>query len=152
VLRFLKVTRPFDAAELRKTTVRKLTATLAILWASPWTLFGLLVGGLGLVTGGHVQRSGRVIEFWGGFATVFLRVFPLVAGASAVTFGHTVLARSKAHLDGSREHERVHVRQYERWGPFFVPAYLLCWAVLWLARKHPYHDNPFERQAFDEAP
>ena len=130
----------------------KLTAALAILWAAPWTLFGLLVGGLGLVTGGRVQRTGRVIEFWGGFATVFLKVFPLVAGASAVTFGHTVLARSKAHLDGSREHELVHVRQYERWGPLFVPAYLLCWLLLWLSGKNPYFDNPFERQAFDEAP
>jgi hypothetical protein len=130
----------------------RLASVAAILWASPWTLFGLVIGGLGLATGGHVQRRGRVIEFWGGFASLFLRVFPLVSGAAAVTFGHTVLGRSQAHLDESREHELVHVRQYERWGPFFVPTYLFWWVVLWLARKHPYHDNPFERQAFDEAP
>jgi hypothetical protein len=132
--------------------MRRLIATLAILWAAPWSLFGLAIGGLALLTGGRVQRTGRVLEFWGGFATLFLRVFPLVTGASAVTFGHTVLARSKAHLDGSREHERVHVRQYERWGFLFVPAYLLCWLYLWLAGKSPYFDNPFERQAYREAP
>lgn len=123
----------------------------AMVWALPWTLFGLSVGCLGLVTGGRVQRMGRVIEFWGGGVTVFLNVFPLVAGASAVTFGHTVLGRSRSHLAASRDHELVHVRQYERWGLLLVPAYLLCWIFLWLARKNPYYDNPFERQAFDEA-
>jgi len=132
--------------------VRRLTVALAILWASPWTLFGLLVGGLGLATGGRVQRTGRVIEFSGGFATVFLKVFPLVRGASAVTFGHTVLGRSQSLLDECRDHELVHVRQYERWGPLFVPAYLLCWLVLWLSGNNPYFDNPFEREAFREAP
>ncbi len=46
--------------------------------------------------------------------------------AAAITFGHTVLARTQADLDASRSHERIHVRQYERWGLFFIPAYLLC--------------------------
>jgi hypothetical protein len=105
-----------------------------------------------LLTGGRVQRTGRVIEFWGGFSAFFLRVFPLIAGASAVTFGHAVLARTKPHLDDCRAHELVHVRQYERWGPLFVPAYLLCWLVLWLVGKNPYFDNPFERQAYAESP
>jgi hypothetical protein len=45
----------------------------------------------------------------------------------------------------------IHVRQYERWGVLFVPVYLLCSAVLWVRGKRPYHDNPFERQAFSEA-
>ena len=132
--------------------MRRLITTLAVLWASPWTLFGLSIGALALLTGGRVHRVGRVIEFWGGFATVFLKVFPLVAGASAVTFGHTVLGRTLEALNDCRAHELVHVRQYERWGPLFVPAYLLCWLVLWLSGKNAYFDNPFERQAFDEAP
>ncbi len=38
------------------------TTILAILWASPWTAFGLLNGGLGLLTGGHAQRTGRVLR------------------------------------------------------------------------------------------
>jgi hypothetical protein len=125
--------------------------SLAILWASPWTLFGLLVGCLGLLWGGRIQRRGRVFEFFGAGAALFLRTFPLVSGASAVTFGHTVLARDQSALEATREHELVHVRQYERWGPMFVPAYLLCWLVLWLRGRNPYRDNPFEREAYDTA-
>ena len=130
--------------------LRRLTTVLAILWASPWTLFGLMVGLAGVAAGGRVQRTGRVIEFWGGGVTWFLRTFPLISGAAAVTFGHTVLARSLLDVDGTRSHEAVHVRQYERWGPFMVPAYLLCYFVLWLRGRHPYFDNPFEREAFEK--
>jgi hypothetical protein len=68
-----------------------------------------------------------------------------------VTFGHTVLARDRAAIERTREHERVHVRQYERWGLLFVPAYLFHWCRLWCLGKNPYYDNPFEREAFDEA-
>jgi hypothetical protein len=32
-----------------------------------------------------------------------------------------------------------------------VSAYLYHWCLLWLQGKHPYWDNPFERQAYDEA-
>ena len=131
--------------------MRRLTTILAILWTAPWTLFGLANGLLGLLSGGRARRNGRVIEFWGGWVALFLRTFPLVSGASAVTFGHTILARSPLALEAARRHELVHVRQYERWGPLFIPAYLLCWLVLWIARRNPYFDNPFERQAFKEA-
>jgi len=122
----------------------------AIAWALPWTLFGLTIGVLGLASGGGARRIGRTVEFWGGFVTWYLRVFPLVAGAAAVTFGHTILGRSLADLQLSRDHELVHVRQYERWGPLFVPAYLFHWVRLWAIGRDPYHDNPFERQAFEE--
>ena len=130
--------------------MQRLITIAAIVWAAPWTLLGLMIGGVGLVSGGHVKRTGRVVEFWGGWVTFYLKVFPLLSGARAVTFGHVVLARSRPDLDASRDHELVHVRQYERWGPLFVPAYVLVWIVLWAARKNPYYDHPFERQAFDE--
>jgi len=130
---------------------RRIGVVLAILWAGPWTLFGLGIGGLALLSGGRVGRTGRVLEFCGGFAATYLRRFPLVRGASAVTFGHTVLARDRQALETTRTHELVHVRQYERWGPLFVPAYLFHWVRLRLTGKDPYRDNPFERQAFDEA-
>ncbi len=39
---------------------------LAILWASPYTLLGLLLGFIGLCTGGHARIRGRVVEFYGG--------------------------------------------------------------------------------------
>ena len=72
---------------------------------------------------------------------------PMLGGASAMALGHVVLARSQECLDATRCHERVHVHQCERWGPFFVPAYL-C-AGLWAAIRgaHPYYTNPFEGEA-----
>src|SRR5687767_12188269 len=130
----------------------QLRSCAAIAWASPWTLFGLVVGGVMLACGsGGVKRSGRVIEFYGRGPGRFLRYFPIVAGASAVTFGHVILARNRTELDACREHELVHVRQYERWGPLFVPAYLLCWLVLNLRGRSGYWDNPFEREAYERS-
>jgi hypothetical protein len=131
--------------------VKGLRTLLLIAWASPWSFFGLLVGVIGLGSGGRVQRRGQVLEFWGGGVEWFLRTFPLVVNASAVTFGHVILGRSQEALDASREHELVHVRQYERWGPMFVPAYLACWVLLWLQGRSGYFDNPFEREAYGRA-
>ena len=54
----------------------------------------------------------------------------------AHTLGHTVLGQTDAALEIAREHELVHVRQYERWGPFMGPAYLGCSLVLWLTAPH----------------
>lgn len=65
-----------------------------------------------------------------------------------MTLGHVILGVTAADLDQVRYHEWVHVRQYERWGPFFLPAYLGASAYLWIVGQHPYLDNPFEREAF----
>ena len=140
----------FRSSSRRKTVARAFTFLL-ILWASPWTLLGLTFGVLGLLTGGKMQRVGRVIEFHGGIPAWLLRQAPIVGGAAAITFGHTVLARTKDDLDHSRDHELVHVRQYERWGLFFVPAYLGCSLWLILRGKHAYWDNPFEREAYGKS-
>jgi hypothetical protein len=53
----------------------------------------------------------------------------------AFTLGHTVLGQTDAALDVFRKHEMVHVRQFERWGPFMGPAYLGCSLVLWLMNE-----------------
>lgn len=133
------------AGEKRRPPVVKL---LGYLWASPNTLFGLANGLLTIATGGGVQRIDGVLEFWGGWAAFFLRRLALVPGAAAVTFGHVILAVDRVSLDWARPHEHVHVAQYERWGPFFIPAYVLCWITLWFRGRDPYRDNPFERAAF----
>lgn len=125
--------------------------TFLIVWASPWTFLGLVLGGLGLLSGGKIRRVGRVIEFHGGIPAWILKRAPIIGGAAAITFGHTVLARTERDLELSREHELVHVRQYERWGLFFVPAYLACSVWLLLRGKHAYWDNPFEREAYGRA-
>jgi hypothetical protein len=129
--------------------LKRLLLLFAIFWASPYSLLGLLLGVAGLCTGGSVQIRGRVIEFYGGGVRWLLQQFFCGEGAMALTLGHTVLGQTDAALDISRDHERVHVRQYERWGPLMVPAYLGCSLVLWLAGRRPYRDNPFERQAYE---
>lgn len=123
---------------------------LKILWASPWSLWGMSIGILGLLTGGGLRRSGRILEFWGGFLPIFLKYFPFIAGSPVATFGHVILGRCPRHLDACRPHQLIHVKQYECWGPLFVPTYIMCWFVLWCVGKRPYYDNPFEREAFDK--
>lgn len=121
----------------------------AYLWASPTTALGLGVTAITLVTGGGCSIVSGVVETHGGFARFVLRTFvPLPGGATAMTLGHVVIAVDAQAHELTRTHERVHVRQYERWGPLFVPAYL--GASLWqLARgRDAYRDNPFEREAY----
>jgi len=123
---------------------------LTVIWASPYTLFGLLLGTVGLCTGGRVRVRGCVIEFYGGGVKWLLHRFPDGQFTLAFTLGHTILGQTDAALDISRDHEMVHVRQFERWGPLMGPACLGCSLVLWLMGRRPYRDNPFERQAYDE--
>jgi len=118
------------------------------LWAGPASCVGLLLAVLGSVGGGRIARHTGVLEAEGRLlAWGLLHLTLLEGGVSAITFGHVVLGTSRAALDTTRTHERVHVRQYERWGPIFIPLYL--GASLWAALRgrHPYFDNPFEREA-----
>lgn len=69
-------------------------------------------------------------------------------GASALTLGHVVLGRDAEALHRTRRHERVHVAQYERWGPFFLPAYALASLIAVLSGRRAYRDNAFEREAY----
>jgi hypothetical protein len=104
--------------------------------------------------GGEMRVVDGVLEVWGGAADFFLRrIVGLVlrGGASAMTLGHVVLGRSPELLLSTRAHERVHVRQCERWGPLFIPAYMLASLWAWVTGRRPYRDNFFERQAFQLA-
>jgi hypothetical protein len=126
----------------------RLWIALALLWASPWTLLGLTVGIFAVATGGRIQRVGRVLEIYGGVIERVLRRVPIAGGATAMTLGHCVIARTQRDLDRTRRHERVHVAQYERWGPLFLPAYFAFSAWLWCRGRDPYLDNPFEVEAY----
>ena len=129
---------------------RVLIKTVAVIWASPYTLAGLAIGLLGLSTGGSVRVRDGVLQFSGGVTRWFVGHLPSGPMTLAITLGHVILGQTEAALDISHDHEMVHVRQYARWGPFFGPAYLLCSLVLWTQGRRPYRDNPFERQAYDE--
>ncbi|MFI4862354.1 MAG: hypothetical protein ACIAXF_16945 [Phycisphaerales bacterium JB063] len=126
-----------------------LVTILRYAWASPNTLLGLGLALLARATGGGWQVHTGVVEAHGGAARWLLQHAPFVqGGAAAITFGHTVLAQTPHELDRTRVHERVHVEQYARWGPCFLPAYLLAGVWLALRGKDPYRDNPFEIPAY----
>ena len=92
---------------------------------------------------------GGVIEIHSAFIARFLEKAVLMpGGAAAMTLGHVVIGRNADCLNRSRAHERIHVRQCERWGPFFIPAYLLASLIACLRGLDPYLDNWFEREAF----
>jgi len=113
------------------------------IWAAPTTLVGLLALALALGTGGRARVRRGALEVHGGFATWLARR----VGFAAMTLGHVILGHDAWCLDEFRDHEQIHVRQVERWGIAFIPAYLAASLLAWRAGKHYYRDNWFERDA-----
>ena len=134
----------------RRSAVDRVALLAKMAWASPWSAFGLLVGMATLATGGRAALHGRVLEFHGGAARWLLRHAIFVRGAAAMTLGHVVLGQTAGDLDRCRAHELAHVRQYERWGPAFVPAYLASSIIAWARGRHYYLHNAFEIDAYGE--
>ncbi len=128
-----------------------MSTTVAYLWAAPNSALGLLLGLVGLAGGGRASIHTGVLEVEGPLLAWGLRhLTVLEGGVEAITFGHVVLGCDAATLAGTRAHERVHVRQYERWGPLFIPLYLGASAWAWAAGQDPYRDNVFEREAMTQ--
>lgn len=126
---------------------------LRYLWAFPTTCVGLLFLPLALLSGGGYHVVDGVLEIHGGLVDRFLRRCTLLeGGASAMTLGHVVLGRDELLLELTRPHERVHVRQCERWGIFFLPAYGIASLIALARGGNVYRDNAFEREAYDTAP
>lgn len=120
-----------------------------VIWASPNTLFGSFLGVVGMLFGGKAQIVRGALEYHGGLVAWMLRRFP--NNVCAMTLGHSIVGIDKESLDAARDHEHVHVRQYERWGPFFIPAYVLSSLYVKYKGKNPYYDNPFEVEAYSTA-
>ena len=120
-------------------------------WAFPVTLFGLVAIALTAVTGGRVRIISGAVEGWGGFSAWLLNVL-IRRKVSAMTIGHVILGLDQDYLRRAREHEHVHIQQYEKWGLFFIPLYLSSSLVAWMQGKHYYRDNVFEREAYAKAP
>jgi hypothetical protein len=96
---------------------------LGYVWALPVTLFGLLFVPLAFTTGGGVRFVRGAVEVYGGVAGRLLRRgLPFVGPAAAVTIGHVIVGRDFESLESSRDHEHVHIRQFELWGEIF-PAH-----------------------------
>jgi hypothetical protein len=110
---------------------------LRYLWAGPWSLIGLV---LSVFFDRASAREGVLVAEGARW--------PARLGwrYRAITFGHVVLSVDDLDEDTFR-HELVHVRQYERWGAFFVPAYLTASLVAVARGGHHYRDNAFELAA-----
>jgi hypothetical protein len=118
------------------------------LWAAPNTLLGLVAGVMVVCLGGRMQVVRGAAEFSAGLLGAVAGAMPRALRFSAVTLGHVIVGISATELAAARDHEHVHVRQYEKWGPLFLFAYIA--SSLWqlaLGRR-VYRDNFFERQAY----
>jgi hypothetical protein len=128
--------------------LRTAVRAAAYAWAAPYTMIGLVLGLLVILCGGYARLQQGALEFGGGkLGNRLSRLRPPFA-FSAITLGHVVLGLDHPTLAAVRAHEQVHVRQYERWGPLFVPAYLLSSLIELLRGRRPYLDNRFEREAY----
>ncbi len=134
-------------SQVRSATARRLMKFLRVLWASPYTLIGLLLGLATVLAGGQVRWTRQAVEFSGGILPRLFRCLPRGRFIRAMTLGHTILGVDQATLELVRRHEWAHVEQFERWGILMGPAYLAMSLVVWLKGCDPYWDNPFECQA-----
>ena len=119
----------------------------SLLWASPCSTVGVLLASIPLLAGGQVKWSAGALE-------VTYRESEASCGRLArklpfrgIVFGHVILAVTRSEMLSIGPHERVHVQQYERWGPLFFFAYGVSsiWQVL--RGRSAYWDNHFEVQA-----
>lgn len=117
------------------------------LWAAPCSAVGLLLLALVLACGGNAAARNGALETTYRQRAADCGPFTRRLPFRGIVFGHVILAISAEELEFIRAHERVHVAQYERWGPLFFVAYPL--SSLWqlLHGRHPYRDNYFEVQA-----
>jgi hypothetical protein len=120
---------------------------VAYLWAAPVSLPALAVAVLGLATGARARISGGVLEVGGGLLRPLLTRGVPGFSIGAITLGHVVLGAGAIELTESRAHERVHVRQYERWGALFPFLYAASSLAALARGRSAYAGNRFERQA-----
>jgi hypothetical protein len=117
---------------------RNTAITLGIIWTSPNTMLGIVIGCVGFLFGGDVQWRRKEL------ALVF-RHLPWAPGG-ALTLGNVILytgneldspCHTYAHRAGMgsepaislADHERAHVYQYLALGPLFLPIYFMCGGV-----------------------
>jgi hypothetical protein len=103
---------------------------LRFVWTLPNTLLGLLAGALTFQRP-RIVEGALVFDRGPRGLTAVMRAFD----RAAMTVGYVIV--SSEPVEGTLlRHEVEHIRQYERWGPFFIPVYLLL-AIPYGYRRHP---------------
>jgi len=124
--------------------IKAAVTCIKYLWAFPVTCIGLAVLPFVLLSGGAVSVFKGVIETEGALASFLLSLLRI----DAIAVGHVIFCQNRDSLARCRDHERVHVRQCERWGPLFPVLYLLSSASALVRGLDPYKNNRFEQEAF----
>ncbi len=89
-----KKRKPFSVSQMLAGSI----FIIRILWASPYSLLGLMIGGTGVCFGGSARIRGRAIEFYGGGIKWFVHRFPHGQFILALTLGHTILGQTELVL------------------------------------------------------
>lgn len=122
--------------------------SLRYLWALPTSLIGLAFAFCAWRIGAQVTARAGILEVHGpGVQRIADALAPNGYRIRAFTLGHVVLARDLQVLESTRAHEAAHVRQFERWGPILIPAYIVGGVVAGCRGSDSYRDNIFERRA-----
>lgn len=142
--RTMKVAGLFSIRIRKVNVIKTLGSFLRYCWVLPVSCIGLVLLPFVILSGGAVVIAAGVIEAEGAIASFLLSRLHI----DAIVVGHVVFGRNRDSLIRCRNHERVHVRQYECWGPFFPALYLLASAAALVRGRDPYRDNRFEQEAF----
>lgn len=123
-----------------------------LLWAAPCSAVGLVLALIPLVLGGKAKWSAGALEVTYRQSQASCGKLARTLPFRGIVFGHVILAVTREELQYIGAHERVHVEQYERWGPLFFLAYGA--SSLWqlLKGRSPYWYNHFEIQARQRRP
>jgi hypothetical protein len=116
----------------------KAAIALGMIWTSPNTMLGIIIGCFGFLFGADVQwhRQELALVFrhlpWGPGGALTLGNVILYTGSELDSSCHTYAHRAGIAVEpviSLADHERAHVYQYLALGPLFLPLYLLCGGV-----------------------
>lgn len=122
----------------------KFTTFLKYLWASPNTLLAVPFMLPTLWGDGKLRMADGSIQITNWWTWKALGLI----GAQGLTLGHAVIYSDSLSALFAHRHEMVHVRQYETFGPFFLPLYFMLSFHAWRTGEHYYMGNLFEVEAY----
>ncbi len=141
---------PYDGEDERNSgIVENVYDILGKIWTLPNTVVGLVYGTAGYIAGSILGTNPSVNI---GHNAIQFHNNPLMHPSSAITLGNTIsygikISQSSRGAYGDPNvrfgpHEEIHTYQYQKWGPFFGPAYVLEGIVNGWGTK-----NRFEQEA-----
>ncbi len=119
-----------------------------LIWAAPCSALGLLLAPVVLLAGGRMRWVDGALECCLPQDSDLAQWLLRHQRFAAITLGHLIVALQAEDLQRWHAHERVHVRQFERWGVLFLLAYPTASFWAWLRGNDLYLGNCFEREAY----